>query len=111
MDAYSGCLIKQGQIIIEVKKKYTDSTVSKILELITSGGEKKSKADEFVAKFSKYYTPIIVIVAILAIIIFGIVDKKWDKSVCQGLEILVAGLPLCYCYLNSFGLFCSYWLI
>ena len=93
MDAYSGCLIKQGQIILEVKKKYTDSTVSKILELITSGGEKKSKADEFVAKFSKYYTPIIVIVAILAIIIFGIVDKKWDKSVCQGLEILVAGCP------------------
>ena len=93
MNVFSGCLIKEGQIIVEVKKKYADSTVSKILELITSGGEKKSRADEFVDKFSRYYTPIVVIVSIIAIIIFGCATKKWEKSICQGLEILVAGCP------------------
>ena len=92
-EVYSGCLIKQGQITVEVKKVYADSTVNKILKLITSGGEKKSRADEFVDKFSKYYTPIVVIIAIIAIIIYGSVTGDWAEAICQGLEILVAGCP------------------
>ena len=92
-NVFSGCLIKQGQIIVEVKKIYADSTISKILELITSGGEKKSKADEFVDKFSKFYTPIVVIVAIIMIIAFGCATKEWAESICKGLEVLVAGCP------------------
>ena len=90
---FSGCLVKQGQITVRVKKIYADSTVSKIIELITSGGEKKSKADEFIAKFGRFYTPIVVLVAILSMILFGIFTKDWMKSVYQGLEILVTGCP------------------
>lgn len=92
-EVFSGCLIKQGQITVRVKKIYADSTVSKIIELITSGGEKKSKADEFIAKFGRFYTPIVVLVAILSMILFGIFTKDWMKSVYQGLEILVTGCP------------------
>ena len=92
-NVYSGCLIKQGQITLEVKKIYADSTVSKIIELITSGGEKKSKADQFIARFSKYYTPVVVGVAILSIILFGIFTKDWMRAVYQGLEVLVTGCP------------------
>ena len=92
-DVYSGCLIKQGQITVEVKKIYADSTVSKIIELITSGGEKKSKADEFIDRFSRYYTPIVVLVAALAIVIIGILTGNWMNAVYEGLEILVTGCP------------------
>ena len=92
-NVYSGCLIKQGQLTIKVKKIYADSTVSKIIELITSGGEKKSKADEFISKFARLYTPIVVLVSILTIVIMGLVSKDWMRSVYEGLEILVTGCP------------------
>ncbi len=92
-DVFSGCLIKQGQITVKVKKIYADSTVSKIIELITSGGEKKSKADEFIAKFGRFYTPIVVGVSLISILVFGLVTKDWMRSIYQGLEILVTGCP------------------
>ena len=93
---YSGCLIKQGQITVLVKKIYADSTVSKIIELITSGGEKKSKADEFIAKFGRLYTPIVVGVAIFVMLVAGLVrmtSDGWMDAVYEGLEILVTGCP------------------
>lgn len=93
---YSGCLIKQGQITVLVKKIYADSTVSKIIELITSGGEKKSKADEFIAKFGRLYTPIVVLVSVLVILVAGLVKhtaEGWVDAVYEGLEILVTGCP------------------
>lgn len=89
----SGCLIKQGQITVRVKKIYADSTVSRIIQLITSGGEKKSKADEFIAKFGRLYTPIVVLLSILVMVIMGLATKDWMKSVYEGLEILVTGCP------------------
>ena len=95
-NVYSGCLIKQGQITVKVKKIYADSTVSKIIELITSGGEKKSKADEFIAKFGRLYTPIVVGVAILVMLVTGLVrhtGEGWMDAVYEGLEILVTGCP------------------
>ncbi len=93
---FSGCLIKQGQITVLVKKVYADSTVSKIIELITSGGEKKSKADEFIAKFGRLYTPIVVGVAIFVMLVAGLVKMTadgWMDAVYEGLEILVTGCP------------------
>ena len=92
-NVYSGCLLKQGQITVQVKKIYADSTVSKIIELITSGGEKKSKADEFIAKFGRLYTPIVVGISALVIVVMGLVTGNWMSSVYQGLEILVTGCP------------------
>ena len=90
---FSGCLVKQGNITVLVKKVYADSTVSKIIELITSGGEKKSKADEFIAVFSRYYTPLVVAISALYILIAGLLSQNWMDSVYQGLEILVTGCP------------------
>ena len=92
-EVFSGCLIKQGQITVRVKKIYADSTVSKIIELITSGGEKKSKADEFIAKFGRLYTPIVFVASILVMVIVGMISKDWMRSVYEGLEILVTGCP------------------
>ena len=90
---YSGCLVKNGTVTATVKKKYQDSTVAKIIELISQGGEKKSKADEFIAKFAKIYTPIVCGLAILSFLIGGLITKDWSEWVKIGLEILVTGCP------------------
>ena len=90
---YAGCLVKTGSITLKVNRKYEDSTVAKIVELISNSGEKKSKADEFIAKFAKWYTPAIVILAILVLVIGGLITRDWKEWVVRGLEILVTGCP------------------
>ena len=89
----SGCLIKSGTVKAKVEKKYEDSTVSKIIELIGKGGEKKSKADEFIAKFARFYTPIVCGLAIITLLIGGFITHDWSKWVLIGLEVLVTGCP------------------
>ena len=90
---YSGCLVKNGTVTAKVNKKYEDSTVAKIIELIGQGGEKKSKADEFIAKFAKFYTPVVCGLAVLALLIGGLITQDWTKWILIGLEILVTGCP------------------
>ena len=90
---FAGCLLKDGSIKVKVDKTYANSSVSKIINLITSGSEKKSRADEFVARFAKWYTPIIVGVAILTFIIGGFVTQNWSEWIHTALEILVIGCP------------------
>ena len=91
---YGGCLLKSGTIIAKVSKKYEDSTVAKIIKLISEGGEKKSRADEFISKFARFYTPIVVVVAILAFLIGGLITQnQWLTYVSVGLKILVTGCP------------------
>ena len=92
-EVLAGCLVKTGSITIEVMKKYEDSAVSKIIDLISNSGEKKSKADEFIAKFAKWYTPVIVLLAILVLVIGGAITQEWRNWVVRGLEILVTGCP------------------
>ncbi len=91
---FGGCLIRNGTIKVKVNKKYEDSTVAKIIDLISSGGEKKSKADEFIAKFAKIYTPIVVIVAIMVFLVGGLITQnQWLTFVSVGLKIIVTGCP------------------
>ena len=92
-EVLAGCLVKTGSITIKVMKKYEDSAVSKIIDLISNSGEKKSKADEFIAKFAKWYTPVIVLLAVLVLVIGGAITQEWRNWVVRGLEILVTGCP------------------
>ena len=92
-EVLAGCLVKTGSITIKVMKKYEDSAVSKIIDLISNSGEKKSKADEFIAKFAKWYTPVIVLLAVLVLLIGGAITQEWRNWVVRGLEILVTGCP------------------
>lgn len=59
----SGCVNVTSRLEVRVTKKFYDSTVSKILELVENAGEQKSKAENFITKFAKYYTPAVVGVA------------------------------------------------
>ena len=92
-EVLAGCLVKSGLIKVQVSKKYEDSAVAKIIELISNSGEKKSKADEFIAKFAKWYTPAIVILSVLVLLIGGLITGQWRDYVVSGLEILVTGCP------------------
>ena len=92
-EVLAGCLVKSGLIKIKVSKKYEDSAVAKIIELISNSGEKKSKADEFIAKFAKWYTPAIVLLSLLVFVIGGAISKEWMNYFVSVLKILVTGCP------------------
>lgn len=92
-EVYAGCLLKNGSIKVLVKKTYENSSVNKIINLITNSEEKKSRADKFVDRFAKWYTPIIVLVAILTFIIGALISNNWTLWTHTGLEVLVIGCP------------------
>jgi len=91
--ALSGCIIKSGSLTIEVEKEYVDSTVAKIMNLISTSGERKTKAAKFITKFARWYTPLIVFISIFYILIAGLTTKQWQNVTYQGLEILVIACP------------------
>ena len=92
-EVLAGCLVKSGLIKVKVAKKYEDSAVAKIIELISNSGEKKSKADEFIAKFARWYTPAIVLLSVLVLLIGGLITNDWREYFVSGLKILVTGCP------------------
>ena len=92
-EIYAGYVVKNGTLKIKVSKTYENSSINKILSLINSSGEKKSRADRFVDRFSKWYTPIIVIAAILTFIIGSLITNNWASYIHTSLEILVIGCP------------------
>lgn len=64
-EVISGCVNLSGVLEVKVNKIYGESTVAKILELVENAGSKKSEAEHFITKFARYYTPVIVICAVL----------------------------------------------
>ena len=94
-DVLSGFINKNGLIEIEVTKVFSESTVSKILYLVENAGSKKSKTENFITKFARYYTPVVVITAlILAIfpplLIQGATSSDW---IYRALIFLVVSCP------------------
>lgn len=91
----SGCINLDGIIKIKVKKEYDESTVSKILELVENASSKKSKSEKFITKFAKYYTPIVVIVAVLLAIVPPLIIKNATFSdwLYRALSFLVVSCP------------------
>lgn len=92
-DVISGCVNLTSQIEVKVTKVFYDSTVSKILDLVENASSKKSKAENFITKFSKYYTPSVVISAILLAVIPGAITGDWFTWVYRGLSFLVVSCP------------------
>lgn len=94
-DILSGCINLNGVIKIEVKKEYGESTVSKILDLVENASSKKSKSENFITKFARYYTPIVVIIALLLAIIPPIVmdHATFSDWIYRALSFLVVSCP------------------
>lgn len=93
LEVISGCVNLTSQLEVRVNKEFYDSTVSKILELVENASEQKSKAENFITKFAKYYTPIVVAVALLLAVIPGAVTQDWSTWVYRALSFLVVSCP------------------
>ena len=91
---YSGCINLNSVIEIEVTKKFEDSTVSKILELVEEATSKKAHTERFITKFSKFYTPIVCLLAIcLATIPWLVFGKNNIVWLYRALTFLVISCP------------------
>jgi len=94
-EVLAGCINKNGLLTIEVKKEFGESTLSKILDLVQNASSKKAPTENFVTKFARYYTPIVVIsattLAILPpLLIPGATFSQW---IYRGLVFLVVSCP------------------
>ena len=94
-EVLSGSINESGKIIVKVTKEYGESTVSKILDLVENASSKKSKSENFITKFAKYYTPTVVIIAVLLAIIPGFIFKEttFTKWLYRALSFLVVSCP------------------
>lgn len=90
----SGCVNISGVIKMRIEKEFGQSTVSKILELVENATDKKSKSENFISKFARYYTPIVVISAVLlAIIPPVILSQGFEIWIYRALTFLVTSCP------------------
>lgn len=93
-NAVSGCINTNGLLKIRVTKEFGESTVSKILELVENASAKKAKAENFITKFAKYYTPAVVLGAVLLAVLPPLVTGAdfaiWIK---RALTFLVISCP------------------
>lgn len=94
-DILSGCININGVITAEVTKEFGESTVSKILDLVENASSKKSNSEQFIAKFARYYTPVVVIIAVfLAIIPPLVIDgATFSDWIYRALAFLVVSCP------------------
>lgn len=91
----SGCINKSGLLTIKVTKEFGESTISKILDLVENASNKKSKSENFITKFAKYYTPIVVIIAVILAIVPPILikDATFTNWLYRALTFLVVSCP------------------
>ena len=89
----SGCINQSGLLRIRVTKPYDQSTVSKILELVENASSRKAKSENFITKFARWYTPCVVIVAVLLAVIPPLFVGEWAEWLHRALIFLVVSCP------------------
>ena len=94
-EVLSGCINNDGILKIKVSKDFEESTVSKILDLVENASSRKSKSENFISKFAKYYTPIVVIVSVALAVIPPLVIKEalFSDWLYRALSFLVVSCP------------------
>lgn len=89
----SGCINGEGLLKIRAEKKYEDSTVAQILELVENASSKKSKTENFITRFARYYTPIVVAGAVLLALVPPIFTGNWMDWMMRACTFLVISCP------------------
>ena len=89
----SGSVNLTRQLEVRVSKEFYDSTVSKILELVENASEQKSKAENFITRFAKYYTPAVCAAALLLAVVPGLITSDWSAWIYRALSFLVVSCP------------------
>jgi Cd2+/Zn2+-exporting ATPase len=90
----SGCINQNGVLTIEVTKTFGESTVAKIIDLVENAGSKKAPTENFITKFARYYTPVVVVLAALIAVIPPLFfEGIWSDWIHRGLIFLVISCP------------------
>ena len=92
-EVLSGTINLEGVLEIKATKTFETSTASRIIEILEKSEEKKTKTEKFITRFSKVYTPIVVLLAILIIIIPTILGGNFNTWLYRALEMLVISCP------------------
>ncbi len=92
-EVLSGTINLEGVLEVKATKTFETSTASKIIEILEKSEEKKTKTEKFITRFSKVYTPIVVLLAILIIIIPTILGGNFNTWLYRALEMLVISCP------------------
>ena len=92
-EVISGCINLTGVLEVEVTKPFGESTVSKILDLVENASSKKAEAENFITKFARYYTPIVVLCAAALAVIPPLFLGGWSDWIYRGLTFLVVSCP------------------
>ncbi len=92
-EVLSGCVSLTGVLRLRVTKPFSQSTVAKILDLVENASSKKAKAENFITRFARYYTPAVVIGAVALAIIPSLITGQWSVWVGRALMFLVISCP------------------
>ncbi|NLZ38017.1 MAG: cadmium-translocating P-type ATPase [Firmicutes bacterium] len=94
-EVLSGSINLNGVITVEVSREYEESTVNKILDLVENAGGKKSRSERFITKFARYYTPVVVVLAVCLAVLPPLFfeEASFSKWVYAALSFLVVSCP------------------
>lgn len=92
-EVISGCINQSGVLKVKVTKAFGESTVSRILDLVENATDKKSRSEQFITKFARIYTPVVVYSAIALAIIPSLITGQWSTWIYRALEFLVISCP------------------
>ena len=92
-EVISGTVNLSGKLRVRVTQSFGESTVAKILDLVENASAKKARTENFISKFSRYYTPAVVGAAVLLAVIPSLVTGEWSEWIYRSLSFLVTSCP------------------